>query len=224
MDDVPRSLVEIQEWMQAALLSPGRAPHLAEVFTASATQSAEERFRVYHRGYRLRLLRCLRQRYPAMSHLLGRELFERFALDYLDANPSRSPVLDTLGDDFPDHLARTRPDTGDGGPPEVWIDLLIDLARFERDFTAVLDGPDSVDDGPVGGTGSGDGGGARLFEARFPVHRYAAAVRHGQDPEPPGAEPVRLSLTRRDGTVVVHDLTDAGHRAPRATARPSTAA
>ncbi|MFE0045584.1 HvfC/BufC N-terminal domain-containing protein [Streptomyces albireticuli] len=199
--------------MQAALLAPGRVPHLAEVFTASATQSAEERFRVYHRGYRLRLLRCMRLRYPAMLRLLGRELFERFALDHLDANPSRSPVLDALGDDFPDHLARTRPDTAGGGPPEAWIDLLIDLARFERDFTAVLDGPDT-----------GENGGALLFEARFPVHRYAAAVRHGEEPEPPGAEPVRLSLTRRDGTVVVHDPTDAGHRARRATVRPSPAA
>ncbi|MFF4160225.1 DNA-binding domain-containing protein [Streptomyces sp. NPDC001678] len=195
MADVPRSLAEIQRWMQAALLHPGRAEHLEEVFTASGRMSAEERFRVYYRGYRLRLLGCLRGQYPAMVHLLGRELFDGFAMEYLDAHPSRSPTLDGLGAGFPDHLARTRPDAAsEGTPPEAWIDLLIDLARFERDFAATLDAPS---------TGSDTG---RLFEARFPVHRYAAAVRRGEEPEPPDAEPVFLSLTRRDGTVVVHDL------------------
>lgn len=181
--------------MQSALLGPGRADHMEEVFTASGRMSAEERFRVYYRGYRLRLLGCMRGRYPAMVHLLGRELFDGFAMEYLDAHPSRSPTLDGLGAGFPDHLARTRPDTSaDGTPPEAWIDLLIDLARFERDFAALHDAP---------ATGSGD---RRSFKARFPVHRYAAAVRRGEEPEPPGTEPVFLSLTRRDGTVVVHDL------------------
>ncbi|MFC4516582.1 DNA-binding domain-containing protein [Streptomyces ehimensis] len=201
MTDVPRSLDAIQQWMQTALLAPGGAAHVAEVITASGRMSAEERLRVYRRGYRLRLLGCMRGQYPAMAQLLGRELFDGFAMEYLDAHPSRSPTLDDLGAGFPDHLARTRPDAGaDDTPPEAWVDLLIDLARFERDFAAAFDAPDAD-------TSTGADTDTRFFEARFPVHRYAAAVRRGEEPEPPEAEPVRLSLTRRDGTVVVHDLT-----------------
>ncbi|MDT0449691.1 HvfC/BufC N-terminal domain-containing protein [Streptomyces hesseae] len=206
MADVPRSLDAIQQWMQTALLAPGGAAHVEEVITASGRMSAEERFRVYYRGYRLRLLGCMRGQYPAMVHLLGRELFDGFAMEYLDAHPSRSPTLDDLGAGFPGHLARTRPDaTAGDAPPESWVDLLIDLARFERDFAATFDTPDADTD-----TGSC----TRFFEARFPVHRYAAAVRRGEEPEPPEAEAVRLSLTRRDGTVVVHDLT--AHRPSQA--------
>ncbi|GAU65718.1 hypothetical protein SSP35_02_00850 [Streptomyces sp. NBRC 110611] len=260
MADVPCSLAAIQRWMQDALLAPGGSARptgaqmaevaamadVADVVAASGRLTAEECFRIYYRGYRLRLLRCMRGQYPGMVHLLGRELFDRFALDYLDAHPSRSPSLDGLGAGFPGHLARTRPDadsdtgpdTGPdadsgGTPHEEWIDLLIDLARYERVFAAVLDGPEAdpdsgpgPDPAPDSGSGSDPGSGSRtqLFEARFAVHRYAAAVRRGEDPAPPTAEPVRLALSCRNGTVVVHDRTASHHGNPRTAHQPSPAA
>ncbi|UQA91984.1 HvfC/BufC N-terminal domain-containing protein [Streptomyces halobius] len=249
MTDVPCSLAAIQRWMQGALLAPGGAAQategaqtaqVAEVVAAPGRLTAEECFGIYYRGYRLRLLRCMRDQYPGMVRLLGRELFDRFALDYVDAHPSRSPSLDGLGAGFPGHLARTRPDAAsDGAPREEWIDLLIDLARYERDFAAVLDGPEAdggaapwtepepgsgADPGSGSGAGPNSGSGTRLFEAQFPVHRYAAAVRRGEDPEPPTAEPVFLALSCQNGTVVVHDRAESRYRTRQTAHRPSPAA
>ncbi|MEU5420716.1 DNA-binding domain-containing protein [Streptomyces sp. NPDC020799] len=182
-------LATIQQWMQNALLGPydAEAGTAREMFTASRRLTAEQRFHIYHRGYRLRLLNCMRGLHPGMLHLLGRELFDRFALDYLDAHPSRSPSLARLDDGFADHLERTRPDAG---APEEWVDLLVDLARFERLFTDVLDAPE---DDPA----------PRPFRARSSVHDYLAAVRRGEDPPLPEPHPTSVLLTREEGRVVV---------------------
>lgn len=190
--------------MQAALLEPHGAGTEAvdELFTVSRRLSARERLRVYQHGYRLRLLRCLRDLHPGAVRLLGQDLFDRFALDFLDAHPSRSATLTRLDEDLAGHLERTRPDHEPGAPHEAWIDLLIDLVRFERAFNEVLDGPGSEE---------------VLLELRAPVHTYLAAVRRGEDPPPPEPRPVLLSLTRPDHTVVVRELTAPARPIPEET-------
>lgn len=198
-------LASLQQWMQEAVLDP-RPPagDVERYLTGSAHQTARQRLAVYRLGYRLRLLETMRGLYPVLCHLLGRELFDRFALDYLDACPSRSASLFRLGARFPGHLARSRP-ASDQGP---WPDLVVDVAAFEHISDEVLDAPET--------NGHADIAPApflRLMVARFPVHEYAAAVRHGEDPPPPAPRPVFLALTRRHHRIVTRELDIPAYRA-----------
>ncbi|MEX2980957.1 DNA-binding domain-containing protein [Streptomyces sp. C36] len=198
MADEAPALAAVQRWMQAVILDPtGEDP--GHTITASSRLSARERLLVHQRGYRLRLLECMRTLHPGSVHLLGRQIFDQFALNYLDAHPSRSPTLAGLSERFAGHLGRTRPDAVAGAEREAWIDLLIDLIRFERAFTEVLDGPGPENDASPAPP-------ARLFRACAPVHTYLAAVHRGDDPAPPEQRPVRLALIRRDFTVVTREL------------------
>jgi hypothetical protein len=199
-------LAALQRWMQRAILaSDGPDDAVDQLFTASATQTAQQRFAVYWRGYRLRLLENMRGLHPGLVHLLGRELFDQFALDYLDATPSRSYSLCHLDEEFADYLEKTRPDAGlPADEREPWPDLMVDMARFERTFTDVLDGPDSV----------------RLLEIRFPVHTYVTAVRRGADPPLPPPKPTFLCLRRDGGVVRALELTADSYRALRTPRRP----
>ncbi|MCC2276034.1 MULTISPECIES: HvfC/BufC N-terminal domain-containing protein [Streptomyces] len=200
-------LASVQRWMQSVILHPtGEDP--GHTITASSRLSARERLLVHQRGYRLRLLECMRSLHPGSVHLLGQEIFDGFALEYLDAHPSRSPLLAGLGAGFAGHLARTRPDAEPGSEPgadrEAWIDLLIDLIRCERAFTEVLDGP-----GPEDGTAPASP--LRLLRVCAPVHTYLAAVHRGEDPEPPEPRQTGLALTRRNYMVITRELTPAAY-------------
>ena len=150
----------------------------------SASFPAERRVEIYARGYRLRLVGCLRETYPALRHALGEEVFEAFALDYLDAHPPRGYTLNALGAHWPEHLEATRPD-GEG-----WPDFLIDLARLERTFAEVYDGD----------------GERVVLRTRYPVAGYVAAVRRGDDPPLPAAKPSVVAVDRRDWVVTLSEL------------------
>ncbi|GAA0530465.1 hypothetical protein GCM10011581_28890 [Saccharopolyspora subtropica] len=218
----PLGLAELQRWMQRAMLDPDGLPaDVEQVVTASARLSARERLAVYWRGYRLRLVEAMRGFHPAACHLLGRELFDRFALDFLDARPSRSRTLFRLADGFAEHVEATQPDTGG----ESWPDLVIDLLRFER---AVNDALDAPDDG-CGGVEVPDdpmrpdlvlrpAPGLGLIPARFPVHEYTLAVHRGEDPPIPAPRPSLLAVARRDGHVVTREVGPGAFRALRALA------
>ncbi|GAB2702573.1 hypothetical protein GCM10010442_20950 [Kitasatospora kifunensis] len=184
------------------------------VLTSTARLGADRRLDIYRRGYRLRLLEAMRGLHPGLCALLGRELFEDFALEYLDARPSRSPSLHQLGRHFAGHLAKRRPDRD--RPPELrerWIDLVIDLARYEQVFAEVYDGP-----GTEGRTDQLSGESIRLdatvqpspclrlLTLCGPVHGYVAAVRRGEQPAPPEPRPVRLAVSRRAYLVTTTEL------------------
>ncbi|MEW2032076.1 DNA-binding domain-containing protein [Streptomyces roseifaciens] len=222
-DDAEDGLAEAQRRMQAAILDPyGTGPCAPEeIFTGSSRLTARERLRVYRNGYRLRLLGTMRGLHPGALRLLGQEIFDQFALDYLDARPPRSPTLARLDAGFAGHLRRTRPDTAPGAAREAWIDLLIDVVRYERAFTEVLDGPGPEETGAPARTASArtasagpcPAPGLTLLRTCAPVHLYVAAVRRGEDPEPPEPQATFLALARRDCTVVAHELAPDAHRA-----------
>jgi hypothetical protein len=233
------SLTELQHWFQAAIMRPDMSAAMPEdarvtavtggeamttevatVITASTRQHPAQRLAVYRRGYRLRLLECLRGSFPALCHLLGQDLFDAFAEDYLAAYPSRSYTLFHLGAHFADHLRRTRPDRD--RPPaerETWVDLMVDLARFERVFAEVYHGP-GTETSPIPRAVDlpADTDPAwpeltlrptpclRLATTRYPVHSYAAAVTRGEAPPPPRAQPSVLAVHRRGYTVLVTEL------------------
>ena len=136
-------LARTQLSMQAAMTSPWAGAEAAgALVNSSPLLAAEHRLELYRRTYHRRLTGCLRETYPALLHALGDDLFDDFAGEYLAAHPPHGTSLASLGAAFPEYLEATRPDLD--LPPEQrehWPDFLVDLARLERLFWEVYDGP-----------------------------------------------------------------------------------
>ncbi|MCE7001104.1 DNA-binding domain-containing protein [Saccharothrix sp. S26] len=215
-------LRSLQGWLQGAIMDPAAATGVEDVVVATARLPAARRLAIYQHGYLSRLVECLGAHYPVTRHLLGVELFEEFARDYLAARPSRSYTLGALGAGLADHLAATRPDAG-SGEREPWIDLVVDVVRFERAFTEAhgAEGaefrapPEGLPEpGSAGwaGTVVSTVGCLRLLRAGFPVHAFAVAVRARRDPPLPAPGEVRLVLARRDFVVTVAEVDEPRYR------------
>jgi hypothetical protein len=249
------SLDRIQRWMQAVITHPeGVAPgvasdearrHLAvppdeveQVVTRSRALTAEERLAIYHRAYHARLLECLREEFPVLVRALSEEVFDAFAVGYLQKYPSRSYTLNQLGANFPRYLAEIRPEPGEGeGPDEGWPDFLIDLAALEFTFNEVFDGP-GVEGEPLLEAAQllavplerwPDARLVpvpclRLLALRYPVHSYYAALRRKEEAVPPGPADTFLAVTRRDYVVRHHELAPPAYEALRALADGQTVA
>jgi hypothetical protein len=220
-------LRRLQRWLGAAIAGgepaedpPGGA---GAVLSSTAELSAERRLALYARSHRLRLLGAMRASYPGLCQLLGAELFDEFALDYLRAHPSRSPSLQRLGDAFPDHLAATRPDAG--GVPEAWPQTIVDLARLERTVAEVYDAPglegeDALSGAALPATASPAWLAAqaepspclRLLRASFPAGAFLSAVRRGEEPPLPLPAPSFVAVCRREFAVTLTPLEPASHR------------
>jgi hypothetical protein len=230
-------LGQIQRWMQTVIMHPGGVTEgiasseairtidvgpaeVETVVTRSAALTAIERLEIYGYAYFARLLECLRDEFPVLKHALGEELFDAFAVEYLERYPSRSYTLFQLGANFPRFLVETRPDRdGKGSAAVDWPDFLIDLATLERTFNEVFDGPGVegeplLDAGQLQGIAPEDLLEARLvgvpclrlLSLRYPVHQYFTAVRRHEDPEPPEPAETLLAVTRRRYTVRHYEL------------------
>jgi len=243
----PRDLGHIQRWMQAVLMHPvGIAEGIAStearrhidvgpdqaetVVTRSRALTALERLGIYGYAYYARLLECLREEFPVLMHALTQEVFDAFAVGYLQAYPSRSYTLLQLGANFPRYLAETRPREGGGeGLPADWPDFLIDLATLELTFNEVFDGPgvegeclldaeqlqavtaERFYDSRLVGVSC-----LRLLPLLYPVHRYFTAVRRHDDPVPPEAAETYLAVTRQRYVVRHYELSPPAYRLLRA--------
>jgi len=186
---------------------------LDEVVCRSQRLSSADRLRVYGNAYFARLLECLRAEFPAMVQVLGEDAFDGLTYGYLLEYTSPSYTLSRLAAELPNHLAQTRPpreaDIEDNTPD--FADFLIDLATLERTYSEVFDGP-GPEQTPTLRPADLEGLSVeqfaesrivlhdcvRLLELRFPVHEYATAVRHGQEPDFPKARLTHLVVTRRD--------------------------
>lgn len=226
MPERSAALGELQRWLQAAIVRPDLdVPdgEIERVLRSSGRLSARERLELYRRSYRLRLLEAMRASYPGLRHLLGHELFDEFALDYLHAHPSRSYTLSRLGEGLPAHLDATRPDPEEAGGD--WPGLIVDLARLERAFAEVYDGPGVEDEwlpaasdlpdeaDPVWLRAVGEPVPClRPMRFSFAVGPYLEAVRRGADPPPPERAETFLALSRRDYVVTMTPLDAREHR------------
>ncbi len=221
-------LAELQRWMIGRLHDELSGVEVDRVVAPSATLTACERLAIYRRGYELRLVECLRAMHPALIHLLGHEVFDAFARDFLAARPPAGYTLFRLNEGFADHLAATRPPA-----PEAWPDLLIDVARFERAFLEVYDGEGaegeaiaSSADVPAAAAAAAAGGCCRgcgcravavtpvpclrVLRSRYPVGAYVTAVRRGEEPPIPLPCDTHLALVRRDYRVELVGLAPDG--------------
>lgn len=202
MSDPPPSLDAIQSWMHQALIYPRQAGEDAEKYVEpSARLSAAQRLAIYQRSYYLRILKCMTEQFPALCHALGEELFRDFARQYLQVRPPESYTLYDLGRRFPAYLEETRPDR-DQAEREIWIDFMVDLARFERLLFVMFDAP-GHEGKPFAGQDTPD---SRLRlqpcfalgDYRFPVAGYYHEVRAGNDPPYPPRERSAVALVRKD--------------------------
>jgi hypothetical protein len=201
MSSSDADLATVQRWFQAAIID--------EIPPADAAQVIHEprHLDVYRKGYRARLLTSLRNTHPALRHALGEQLFDAFALDYLESHPSRSYTLFRLSEAFADHLAATRPDDRE------WPDFIIDLARLERTFMEVYEGPgvegEPDRDLPVEPDAAAvlePASCLRLVHSRFPIGDFLGEVRRGEQPSLPAPAPSRLAVSRRDYVVTLTPL------------------
>ena len=243
MSPDPENLSRTQRWMQAVITHPAGVVQgaegdeardcipttpesLEEVVTRSRSLTAVERLAIYSRSYFARLGECLRAEYPVLVELLGRELFDRFAFEFLQAHPPHSYTLARVGADFTNYLAKTRPGGDESSEErESWPDLIIDLARLERAFFEVYDGPGEeghpLPDGAALQEVLADRGREfrltpasclRVLRFRHAVDEIFLKVRRGGKDFALGAPADRfLAITRRDYTVRLFPLTQAQH-------------
>jgi hypothetical protein len=241
MSDGMTDLDRLQRWFQAVIMHPdGIVPgvlgpdarqHIAlspaeleRVVTRSRSLTAAERVAIYGRAYHARLTECLEAEFRVLRQALGEDLFRMFARAYLSSCPSQNYTLADLGKGFPGYLHDTRPAEGVEEKVEAWPDFIIDLARFERAFSEVYDGPGG-EGGPVPNAQSlrtlladrepdvrlAPAASLRLLTFRYPVHDYFHAARRGHQPELPVPVETFLAMNRRDYVVTTIELSATQH-------------
>jgi Putative DNA-binding domain len=240
MSEPRHTLDELQRWMQgvithpegaaAGIASPGASDQIAvapgeieRVVARSQALSAVERLDIYNRAYFGRLLECLREEYSVLAFALGEELFDAFAVGYLQTHPSTNYTLGKLGESFPDYLAASRP-ARDGGEPADWPEFMVDLARLERVVNEVFDGPgaegrllltaERLQEIPAERWPNARftcAPSLRLVELKFPVSEFfGAAHRKETAPVPPARESF-VAVNRQEYRVRRYELTAPQH-------------
>lgn len=202
------SLEKIQRWLQEAIVDGPIVP-VSEVIESSSRQSAEERLEVYRNAYTARLIECLEEEFEGVQEAFGESAFWQLGVEYLARYPSMSYTLADLGRNFDLFLRETRP-ACEGDEPD-WGDFLIDLARLERTYAEVFDGPGSEERGQAFEYNRERFSSSnnrivlcpsvRILELSFPVHRYHSEKRRGESPEIPEAQMTRLVIYRREYVV-----------------------
>jgi hypothetical protein len=204
-------LAEAQGRLLAAIAAPTReAWDAALPLIAAGSLTAERRLGLYARGYRARLLECLRGEYPALRALMGDPVFELFADGYLAAHPPASPSLHELGASFPDWLRAGRPDAAPGSVEA----LPASLARLERAWSQALRAPGPERLGPVpddlllrpGGRLRLPGS-TRLLRLDFDFLPLMAATAAGAEAPSPVAGETLTVVARSRYRVALHSLT-----------------
>jgi len=224
MSQAPR-LDQIQRWLQAIIMHPDgvsaglessearsevdiRPDQIEQVVDRSKRRTSVERLEVYANAYYARLLECLRDEFPALLHAVGDEVFDGLAFGYLQAYPSTSYTLSNLSRNFARFLEETRPRDEDDASPS-WPDFMIDLARLERTYSEVFDGPgaerltllkaDEIQTLPPEAWPAArlvPVPCLRLLALRYPVQEYATGVRKKENPPFPDPEPTWLAVSR----------------------------
>jgi hypothetical protein len=187
-------LAEIQGWMQRAIFAGGAREDFAESLVAGDGRLAPaERVAIYARGYRARLLECLRAEYPALRRLAGDTAFDLFAADYVATHPPRRPSLYDFGAGFADHLAERAPDAARGKGSLLAVPA--QLARLERARAEVSRARAAV--GPVEpGAPLRLPDTVRLLRLDFDFAGLIEAVEGDAPPPAPVIRETRLAVTR----------------------------
>jgi len=216
-------LAELQRWMQAVIVHPGRieravraplgrraSPRVEDVVAPSASLTPTERVGIYHGMYLMRMEEALESDYPALQHFLGEDRFQDLVREYVQVYPSRSYTLNRLGDHLPEFLRNAS-----GFEPRGF---LVDLARLELATTEVFDAEErpALDERSLGELRDADWERAvlqpvpafRMLRVRHNVHAYASSVKDDAHDHPaPRRGDGYLAVSRRDYAVYRLELT-----------------
>lgn len=230
MNDVLAPVHELgalQRWMQSVLTGEGAwAERLAaardahgigvrDAVAGSNRLTPEERLSVYARGYVLRFLECLRAEFPVLHRLVGDQVFDLFAIGYIEMRPSHSYTLYDLGAGFADFLEATRPP---GCTPGALEALPASLARLERARAeahrarGLEDSPDEAMPASVAllltpGACLRTPDTVRLLRLDFDFLPTLAAAANEKRPDMPDARETLVAVSRRHYRVVTQPLT-----------------
>jgi len=209
MEITPFSLTQLQNWMQGMLVQhvpltsegPGGQLQAADIVNSSKRLSAAGHLDIYRHSYIARLRACMQNQFSALAYALGKELFELFADQYLDASPSESYTLNTLGKKFPEFLEKTRPDAGQE-QKETWPDFMIELAAFEYALSEIFD-EHAVENNTTATDETPDDllrltPVLHLFNHRFPICTYYLDFCQNKQSDLPFPEESFCAVTRRD--------------------------
>lgn len=193
------------QMMHDAIRDPGcsSVDQVTSALAKPSRISETEALAIYQRSYYQRLLKCMSEQFPALCHALGEQLFVDFARDYLHTHAPVSYTLYDLGRRFPDFLEDTRPDRDtQGSERELWIDFMVDLAKFERLVFTLFDAP-GHEGRPLADVDTPDEHlhlqpAFALGAYRFPVAEYYHAVRADVNPALPPYAPCHVALVRKD--------------------------
>lgn len=240
MSEPRHTLDEVQRWMQAVITHPaGPATalesreatqqialgpaHIERVIARSQALTSLERLEIYYRAYYARLLDCLREEYSVLATALGTDLFDSFAVAYLQEHPSQSYTLGRLGANFPEFLAATRPapQAGDAAHAD-WPAFMIDLARLERVVNEVFDGPGLEGQPTLDASRPlaiprerwpaarlAPAPCLRLLKLQFPANDFFSATARKETAPLPQPRETYLAITRREYRVKRRELTRA---------------
>lgn len=176
--------------------------------------TSDDRLGIYGNAYFARLIDCLAVEFPTVRHFVGDDAFAGFVVSYLQRTPPGSYNLHDLGREFAESLRATRPEKAPEETLPDWADFLIEIARLERLYAEVFDGPgdegelmlstEDLQRVPMQRRGE-----IRLKFARslrqakflFPVHQVISQVRAGEEVTIPEPEETCLIVYRRDYVV-----------------------
>jgi len=171
--------------------------------TGSARLTAADQVDIYRSQFFLRHEASLRQDYPGLLQILGKDATQVFFRKYLAAYPPSTPSLRDLGNHLPKFA-----DSYEGFPPEH-RDLIVEMAHYELELVDIADGPDTppLDQKKLATMTEADWNSARLvlqpllrrLSLSYPVHQLRVAIKNGEDVTLPKEKtPLQLLLFRQD--------------------------
>lgn len=98
----------LEDFHNAILTNNGS--HIFNALKAHPRLTPAQQFSIYADGYRIRLLSAIRSDYPSLLEYMGQEIFDNFALQYIEKNPPQSYNLDIYPHKFADFLCNNHHD------------------------------------------------------------------------------------------------------------------
>lgn len=183
-------------------LDPTLVEASAQFVTGNDRLSPAEQVDIYRYQFFIRHEATLRQDYPGLERILGKEAARVFFRRYLAAYPPKTPSLRDLGADVPAFAAKY-----DDFPP-AQRDLVLEMARYEFELVEIFDGPDvpPLDASKLATMSEDDWQTARIIlhplaqrlSLSYPVHRLHVASQNGEEIALPDApSPIHLLLFRQ---------------------------
>jgi len=225
---VDQSLPLLQHWMitvvtergsLAEKLQSGTGQHglrLEDVIADKRGLSAEKRLSIYTSGYVLRLLECMRADFPGLRSFVGDSVFDAFARAYIISEPPESPSLFDLGAAFPRFLQKTRPVGSLDAGMSALVDLLPEIARFERARTEVARAPGVEDDLRTQSLAPFEilnqdpllqvTPCLRLLDLQFSLVDFLKRLAQSEQPEPPAPRATFAAIGRFDYCIHVEEI------------------